>query len=81
MIVILEHSRRSALYEWFSKCKGDFPMARWISNKIFMEIRSGVIVWLGEALLVLGGGLRSMDEFKNVMVTSLAVDTSLVKFS
>ena len=56
-------------------------MARWISNKIFMEIRSGVIVWLGAPLLVLGGGLRSTDEFKNVMVTSLAVDTSLVKFS
>ena len=56
-------------------------MARWISNKIFMEIQSGVIVWLGAPLLVLGGGLRSTDEFKNVMVTSLAIDTSLVKFS
>ena len=55
-------------------------MTRWISNKIFMEIRSGVI-WLGAPLLVLGGGLCSMDGFKNVMVTSLAVDTSLVKFS
>ena len=56
-------------------------MARWISHKIFMELRSGVIVWLGAPLLVLGGGLHSTDEFKNVMVTSLAVDTSLVKFS
>ena len=56
-------------------------MARWISNKIFMKILSGVIVWLGAPLLVLGGGLRSTDELKNVMVTSLAVDTSLVKFS
>ena len=56
-------------------------MARWISNKIFMEIRLGVIVWLGGSFLVLGGGLRSTDEYKNVMVTSLAVDTSLVKFS
>ena len=56
-------------------------MARWISNKIFVEIRSGVIVWLGAPLLVLGGGLLSMDEFKNVMVTSLAIDASLVKFS
>ena len=56
-------------------------MAKWISNKIFMKILSGVIVWLGAPLLVLGGGLRSTDEFKNVMVTFLAVDTSLVKFS
>ena len=56
-------------------------MARWISNKIFMEIRSGVIVWLGALLLVLGGGLRSTDEFKNIMVTSLALDAALVKFS
>ena len=56
-------------------------MARWISNKIFMEIRSGVFVWLGAPLLVLGGGLRSMDQFKNVMVTFLALDASLVKFS
>ena len=54
-------------------------MARWISNKIFMEIRSGVIVWLGAPLLVLGRGLHSTDKFKNVMVTSLAVDTSLGK--
>ena len=46
-----------------------------------MEIRSLVIVWLGAPLLVLGGGLRSTDEFKNVMVTSFALDTSLVKFS
>ena len=50
-------------------------------NKIFMEIRSGFIVWLGAPLLVLGGGLRSTDELKNVMVASLATDTSLVKFS
>ena len=56
-------------------------MAKWISNKIFMEIRSGVIIWLGAPMLVLGGGLSSMDDFKNVMVTSLAVDTSLVIFS
>ena len=56
-------------------------MARWISNKIFIEIRSRVIVWLGAPLLVLGGSLRSMDKFKNVMVTFFAVDTSLVKFS
>ena len=56
-------------------------MARWICIKIFMEIRSRVIVWLRAPLLVLGGGLRSMDEFQNVMMTSLAVDTSLVKFS
>ena len=55
-------------------------MARWIYNKIFIEIRSGVIVGLGVPLLVLGGGLRSMDEFKNVMVTYLAANTSLVKF-
>ena len=46
-----------------------------------MEIQSGVIVWLGATLLVLGGGLRSTDEFKNVTVTSLALDASLVKFS
>ena len=32
-------------------------------------------------LLVLGGGLHSTDEFKNVMVASLAIDKSLVKFS
>ena len=56
-------------------------MARWISNKIFMEIQSGVVVWLGAPLLVLGGGLCSKDEFKNAMVTFLAIDTSLVKFS
>ena len=56
-------------------------MARWISNKYFMEIQSRVIVWLGAPLLVLGGGPCSMEEFKNAMVTSLAVDTSLVKFS
>ena len=30
---------------------------------------------------MLGGGLHSMDEFKNVMVPSLALDASLVKFS
>ena len=46
-----------------------------------MEIRSGVIIWLGVPLLVLGGGLRSMDEFENVLATFLALDTSLVKFS
>ena len=56
-------------------------MARQISNKIFREIRSGVIIWLGAPLLELGGGLRSTDELKNVMVTSLALDASLVKFS
>ena len=50
-------------------------------KKIFMEIQSGIIVWLGAPLLVLGGGMHSMDEFKNVMVTSLAFDASLVKFS
>ena len=55
-------------------------MARWISNKIFTDIQSGVIVWLGAPLLVLGGGLLSTDEFKNAMVTSLALYTSLVKF-
>ena len=46
-----------------------------------MEIRTGVIIWLGAPLLVFGGGLRSTDEFKNVMVTSLALDASLVKHS
>ena len=46
-----------------------------------MEIRSGVIVWLGVPLLVLGGGLRSTDKLKNVKVTYLAHDASLVKFS
>ena len=56
-------------------------MTRWISNKIFMEIRSGVIVWLGVPLLVLSGGLRSTDEFKNIMRTSLALDASLINFS
>ena len=56
-------------------------MARQISNKIFMEIPSGVIFWLGAPLLVLGGSLRSTNEFKNVIVTSLAVDTSLINFS
>ena len=56
-------------------------MAKWMSNEIFMEIRSRVIVWLGAPLLVLGGGLQSMDDFKNVMVTSFALDASLVKFS
>ena len=53
-------------------------MARSISKKIFMEMRSEVIVCLGAPLLVLGGCLRSMDELKSVMVTSLAVDTSLI---
>ena len=56
-------------------------MARSISHKIFIEIRSGVIVWLGAPLLVLDEGLRPTDEFKNVMATSLALDASLVKFS
>ena len=46
-----------------------------------MEIRSGVIVLLGAPLLVLDRDLRSTEEFKNVMVTSLALDASLVKFS
>ena len=46
-----------------------------------MEMQSGVIVWLGVPLLVPGGGLHSTDEFQNVMMISLAVDTSLVKFS
>ena len=46
-----------------------------------MEMQSGVIIWLGAPLMVLGGGLRSMDEFKNVMVTFLALDASRVKFS
>ena len=50
---------------------------------MFMEIQSGVIVWLGEPLLVrqYGGGLCSTAEFKNVMVTSLTLDASLAKFS
>ena len=30
---------------------------------------------------MLGGGLRSTDKLKNVKVTSLALDASLVKFS
>ena len=46
-----------------------------------MKIQSGVIGWLGAPLLLFGRGLRSTDEFKNVMVTSLAPDASLVKFS
>ena len=46
-----------------------------------MEIQSGVIVWLGAPLLVLGGGLHSVDELKNVMVTSLALDACIVRFS
>ena len=56
-------------------------MSRSISNKIFKEIRSRAIVWLSAPLLVPGGDLCSKDEFKNVMVTSLALDASLVKFS
>ena len=44
-------------------------------------MRSGVIVCLGAPMLVLGGGLHFTDEFENVMVTSLALDASLVKFS
>ena len=32
-------------------------------------------------MLVFGGGLRSTDELKNVMGTSLALDASLVKIS
>ena len=51
------------------------------SNKIFMKIRSRVIVWLGAPLLVLGRDLRSTEEIKNIMATSLALDASLVKFS
>ena len=50
-------------------------------KNIFMEIQSGIIVWLGTPLLVFGGGLHSIDEFKNVMLTSLALDASVVKFS
>ena len=46
-----------------------------------MQIPSGAIVWLTAPLLVLGGGLRSTSEFKNVMMTSLALDADLVKFS
>ena len=46
-----------------------------------MDIQSGDIIWLGAPLLVFGGGLYSTDEFKNVMVTFLALDASLVKFS
>ena len=56
-------------------------MARLTSSKIFMGRRSVVIIWLGVPLLVLGGGLRSMGELKNLMVTSLALDASPVKFS
>ena len=50
-------------------------------NKILMEMQPVVIVWLGGTLLVFGGGLHSTDEFKNVTVTSLALDASLVKCS
>ena len=57
-----------------------------------MELRSGVIVWLGAPLLVFGrwlgapllvfgGGLCYTDEFKNIMVTSLVLDAVLVKFT
>ena len=56
-------------------------MARETYGKKNLEIRSGVIVWLGAPLLVLGGGLRYTDEFKNIMVTSLVLDASLGKFS
>ena len=41
------------------------------------ELLSGV----GASLLVLGRGLHSTDAFKNVMVISLTLDASLVKFS
>ena len=43
-------------------------------------MRSGVIVWLGAPLLVLGRGLRSTDELKNVMVTFLVLDASVKIF-
>ena len=56
-------------------------MIRQITNIILMNMRSGVIIWLGAPLLVLGGGLLSTNEFKNVMVTSLALHAPLVKFS
>ena len=55
-------------------------MARWVANKIFMAIRTGVIGWLGAPLLVLGGVLHSTNDLKNVMETSLALDASSVKF-
>ena len=77
----LEHWQRSALYKCFSNCKGNFPISRQISSKSFMEMRSAFIVWFGVPLLALGRGLHSMDKFKTVMVTSLALDASLVKFS
>ena len=33
-------------------------------NEIFLEMRSGVIVWLNASLLVFVGGLISTDELK-----------------
>ena len=38
-------------------------------------------VWLGAPLMVSSGGLSSTDDLKNVIVTFLALDAYLVKFS
>ena len=54
-------------------------MARWISNIIFMEMQSGVIVWLRAPLQVLGGGMCSTDDVQDIMRTFLALDLSLIK--
>ena len=51
----------------------------YISGKIFVKIRSAVFVWSGALLLVFGGGMRSTDDFQNIMRTFFGVDLSLVK--
>ena len=61
------------------KCNGHSLGPRYISNKTVMKISSAVIFWPSAPLLVRGGGLRSLDDFRNVMRTSQ--DPSLVKFS
>ena len=39
----------------------------YICGKIFMKIWSAAFVWSGAPLLVFGGGIRSTDDFQNIM--------------
>ena len=60
----------SAFDKCLPKFDRNFLVPRYILGKIFIKIKSAVIVRSGAPLLVLGGGLHSSDDFQNVMGTS-----------
>ena len=73
---IVRPCRRAALFTWLPKFNGALLVASTISGKIFMKIRSVLIIFLG-----IGRGTCSMDDFQNQMDCSLYHPQPLHKIS